>query len=83
MRHLAAAQDLLSPFSSPFFGVKLLYDYGFRGLRDTAQVLILRTLTTAPSRPSPPFLVPHTPVMQIFACDGAGKIKSTQFPTFQ
>ncbi len=26
----AAAEHLLSPFSSPFFGVKLLYDYGFR-----------------------------------------------------
>ncbi len=25
----AAVQYLLSPFSSPFFGVKLLYDYGF------------------------------------------------------
>jgi hypothetical protein len=32
MRHVdwAAAQHLLSPFSIPFFGVKLLYDYGFR-----------------------------------------------------
>jgi hypothetical protein len=26
----AAAEHLLSPFSSPFFGVKLLYDYGIR-----------------------------------------------------
>jgi hypothetical protein len=26
----ADAQHLLGPFSSPFFGVKLLYDYGFR-----------------------------------------------------
>ncbi len=28
----AAAEHLLSPFSSPFFGVKLLYDFGFRRL---------------------------------------------------
>ncbi len=28
----AAAEHLLSPFSSPFFGVKLLHDYGFRRL---------------------------------------------------
>jgi hypothetical protein len=27
----AAAEHLLSPFSSPFLGMKLLYDYGFRG----------------------------------------------------
>ncbi len=27
----AAAEHLLSSFSSPFFGVKLLYDYGLRG----------------------------------------------------
>ncbi len=26
----AAAEHLLSPFSSPFFRVKWLYDYGFR-----------------------------------------------------
>ncbi len=25
----AVAQHLLSPFSSPFFGMKVLYDYGF------------------------------------------------------
>ncbi len=25
----AAAEHLLSPFSSPFFGMKLFYDYGF------------------------------------------------------
>jgi hypothetical protein len=29
---LAAAEHLLSSFSSPFFGAKLLYDYGFRGV---------------------------------------------------
>ncbi len=31
---LAAAEHLLSPFSSPFFRVKWVYDYdyGFRGL---------------------------------------------------
>jgi hypothetical protein len=29
-------QHLLSPFSSPFFGVKLLYHYGFWGFRGGA-----------------------------------------------
>ncbi len=28
----AAAQHLLSPFSSPFFGVKVIHDYGFMDL---------------------------------------------------
>jgi hypothetical protein len=28
---LAAAGHLLSPFSSPFFRVKWLFDYGFKG----------------------------------------------------
>ncbi len=31
-RDLAAAQNLHSPFSSPFFGVKLLFDYGLWGM---------------------------------------------------
>jgi hypothetical protein len=28
----AGIQHFLSPFSSPFFGVKLLYDYGFNSV---------------------------------------------------
>jgi hypothetical protein len=28
---LAAAEHLLNPFSSPFFMLKWLYDYGFKG----------------------------------------------------
>jgi hypothetical protein len=32
LANLSVAQHLLSPFSSPFFGVNLLYDYGFKWL---------------------------------------------------
>jgi hypothetical protein len=31
-RDLAAAQNLHSPISSPFLGMKLLYDYGLWGM---------------------------------------------------
>jgi hypothetical protein len=37
----AAAEHLLSPFSSPFFGVKLPHDYGFRADKAKAQNAVL------------------------------------------
>jgi hypothetical protein len=46
----AGVQHLLSPFSSPFFGVKLLYDYGFSSVWVLPVIPLLLTNTVVPVR---------------------------------
>ncbi len=46
----ASVQHLLSPFSSPFFGVKLLYDYGFSSVWVLPVISLLLTNTVGPVR---------------------------------
>jgi hypothetical protein len=47
--NLADAEHLLSPFSSPFFRVKWLYDYGFRGADSMAQLAAVTPLDSIPT----------------------------------